>query len=71
MKEIKGSCRIEIMENKQKAKPMKIVQHIEDQKSYGMLPRHLHTPNENKEALQAVSKTKIGPMRHMILMSKK
>ena len=46
-----------LMENKQKAKPMKIVQHIEDQKSHGRLPQHLHTPSENKEALQAVSKT--------------
>ena len=27
------------------------------QKSHGRLPRHLHTPGENKEALQAVSKT--------------
>ena len=46
-----------LMENKQKAKPVKIVQHIEDQKSHGRLPQHLHTPSENKEALQAVSKT--------------
>ena len=46
-----------LMENKQKAKPMKIVQHIEDQESHGRLPQHLHTPSENKEALQAVSKT--------------
>ena len=33
-----------LMENKQKAKPTKIVQHIEDQKSHRRLPRHLHTP---------------------------
>ena len=46
-----------LMENKQKAKPTKIVQHIEDQKSDGRLPWHLHTPSENKQALQAVSKT--------------
>ena len=38
-----------IIENKQKAKPIKMVQHdIEDQKSHGRLPRHLHTPHENK-----------------------
>ena len=47
-----------LMENKQKAKPIKIVQHeIEDQKSRGRLPRHLDTPSENKEALQEVSET--------------
>ena len=45
------------MENKRKAKPMKIVQHIEDQKCRKSLPGHLHTPSENEEALQAVSKT--------------
>ena len=45
-----------LMENMQKAKPIKIVQHeIEDQKSRGRLPRHLDTPSENKEALQEVS----------------
>ena len=46
-----------LMENKQKAKPMKIVQHVEGQESHGKLPQQLHTPSENKEALQAVSKT--------------
>ena len=65
-----------LMENKQKAKPMKIVQHIRDQKSHGRLPQHLHTPSDNKEALQANSKTnvlmpKTRPIRHMIPMTKK
>ena len=44
------------MGNKQKPKPIKIVQHeIEDQKNRGRLLRHLDIPSENKEAIEEVS----------------
>ena len=46
------------MGNKQKPKPIKIVQHeIEDQKSRGRLSRDLDIPSENKEAIEEVSET--------------
>ena len=54
-----------------------MIQHdIKDQKSHGRLPRHLHTPSENKEALQAGSKTNIFMAKkrligHIIQMTKK